>query len=434
MPSHALKVLCLALVPFGHSQTVLAQSSLLPDRKTGCKMMIGYDSNKVGPRQFEWNGSCPAGLAEGFGTVRYFASDQLYWTDNVTPGSGVEIRKGEFIYQIEQSTLRFRMTGCERTKMQAVVQVPSELNLQFGNVFWAVIKAGNDYALSQTDPDPPRASRTHQCPRYNNSGDLWKRDNEIILVRDDKQIGWARSTRWREKPQGSYEHGGETWMKWSNHSLIAAENHRASVFNALMRQQQARHQEEQRQAQERVAAARRAEADKAARQAQAAEAERQAGVAARVQELTKLAEADARDRGLKRSADSFCLFSCDPTEHDGRLAFAAYLKAKIERLMVVAKFRKTNGVKGKRDGFDIYELYYSANIELPEGFMDKQKPGQLTWMMGGEGMSLAMNLKSMMTFERTEKKEWWEPQSLGVTGRILLRKTEKGWELVGLLK
>jgi hypothetical protein len=172
-------------------------------------------------------------------------------------------------------------------------------------------------------------------------------------------------------------------------------------------------------------AARRAEEER-----QKAEAEIVAKLQARTAELAKAAEEDARERDSKRPAESFCVFSCDPTEQNARLALQNRLGAVIRAPVIVLKFRKTNGLRAKVMGVDTYELHFSADIELPQGFLPRPKGFWDEMQRGADGMLIATELKELMSFRVTsaDSKKWWDPHSLTATGRVLFRKTEQGWE------
>jgi hypothetical protein len=213
------------------------------------------------------------------------------------------------------------------------------------------------------------------------------------------------------------------WTSADDRSWRISSNQVAAVI-AEIEATEARRRAQIEQQRQREDAARRA-----AEEARKAEEEIVAKLQARTAELAKVAEEDARERDAGRPAESFCVFSCDPTEQNARHALQNRLQAIIRAPVIVMKFRKTNGLRAKAMGVDTYELHFQADIELPQGFLPRPKGFWDEMQRGADGMLIATELKELMSFRVTsETKKWWDPHSLAATGRVLFRKTEQGWE------
>jgi hypothetical protein len=249
------------------------------------------------------------------------------------------------------------------------------------------------------------------------------------------------------KDHKDYPHfqvGRETWyyVRYRHVELTAALRNKEKVLKEVAARQrerlaaqqreeklarmEAEKRERQRQAEERA----RIEREEAQRRQEEAE-RRQKELELRLAELQELAEEDARERDRAKPADSWCFFSCDPTEKNGRLAFINKLDKFFETPVIVTKFRKTNGVSGSLGGIETYELHFEANVELPQGFMVPNRDSIAGMIGGANAMGLSMRLNSLMEYTDLaprKGKKWSDPFSLAGKGKIFFRKTEQGWE------
>lgn len=365
------------------------------DRKTGCKLSFEYEDDIPGTGEFDWSGECVDGFAEGYGVARFYVDNTLYWVWDVKPESGGKIQKGVFKLDVDFGELRFKLNSCKRDSMQVEVEIPQNLNLQFSDVFWKIVDLGSKYADLKTVPYlDERDRRNGFCPRYGYGGTEKKsRDKEIIVYQGGEQVGWARSDRWRKQSRNSYKFGSEIWKQWNIQKLILAENYRKKVFNEARKK---------RIEEQRIRAIERAK-----------------------QKLLAALE-DARERDKERPADSFCIFSCDPIEQNGRLVLENRLKKIIKTQVIIVKFRKTNGVRSESNGIENYELHYKVNVELPHGYV--KSAGGLLGRIAVE--NTMRELKTLMDdYEGTTRGEKWsDPASFVGTGKLVFRKTEQGWQ------
>jgi hypothetical protein len=307
--------------------------------------------------------------------------------------------------------------------------VPKKLNLIFSSVLQGIVATASQRA------ERPGAREQMGC--------LGKKRKELIIYKEHEGISKA-IVRLRHQPdmvkyKGFYhfQAGTETWfgetrlhVEWD-----AALREKSRVINEVMKRQRERLAAQQRE--EKLA---RMEAEKRERQRQAEERariereeaeRRQKELELRLAELQELAEADARERDRTKPADSWCFFSCDPTERNGRLALSNKLDKFLTTPVIVTKFQKTNGVRGSRDGIETYELYFEANVELPQGFMVAKESGIASVIGGANAMGLAMELESLMDYTDLAPKDgkrWTDPRSLFGKGKVFFRKTEQGWE------
>lgn len=135
-------------------------------------------------------------------------------------------------------------------------------------------------------------------------------------------------------------------------------------------------------------------------------------------------------------ANAFCLFSCDPTEENGRQTITNLLQGQFQTAVSVTDFKKTNGVKSTFAGVDHYELQYQARLDLPQGFIPKPAEGSRVTeelMTSSKGMTKWAELQMLEPAVRLGKaivsgQKWWEPTSVAITGTVRFRKTEKGWQ------
>ncbi len=416
---------------------IYASPSFLEDRKNGCKLWTEYDSSKPGPREFEWDGKCVDGFAEGYGKVTYFADGEPYWEYQVTPQSGAKIVKGNFKYNVPLEAVSFKLTGCKRNKIQTIVKISDGLDLKFPPIFWKVVGLGSKFLKSQTIVYRDRKIRNPFCSRYTRFGNPWKREKEVIIFQNGQQLGWARTSRGgfigRQK---GYEYEGELWSKWSNHSYIKANNQRVKVLNAVIKKQNAA-RKKQRRLEKAIAERERREAiQRKQLEIKMAEEARQKEIMKKFEELTALANNDAAQRDKERPADSFCLLSCNPLERHGRLLLTNKIKDILKIPTVITKFRKTNGVNGETNGIKTYEMHFSVVIEVPAGFGPKEyhrvDEVQKIWR-GINSMNSSMNLRSKLrsfmqyTIKNLGNKNW-DPHTITGTGKLKFRKTEQGWE------
>lgn len=123
-------------------------------------------------------------------------------------------------------------------------------------------------------------------------------------------------------------------------------------------------QEDAEEAQAQSAARERHRLAEAARNAaQQKQVEEAALIAAQIkaaEESERKAEETALARAKSRPADPFCVFSCDPSEENGRQALRNQLRGMFETKVVPTNFRKTNGARARLSGFDVYEMHFET--------------------------------------------------------------------------
>lgn len=214
----------------------------------------------------------------------------------------------------------------------------------------------------------------------------------------------------------------EAWTSATDRSWHVTLDKVPAVIADMEAQRQRREAELERQ-RRREEAARKAQEEK-----QKAEQQLIAKEEARTAELKKVAQEDAEQRDKVHPADSFCFFSCDPRERDARGALQNRLQALIRTPVIVMKFRKTNSARANVAGHAVYQLYYQADVEFPQGFIRRPKSIWDEIQGGSQGMMIATELKELFNFKITnEGKKLWDPQSLTVSGQVPFQKTEKGW-------
>ena len=80
----------------------------------------------------------------------------------------------------------------------------------------------------------------------------------------------------------------------------------------------------------------------------------------------------------------------------------------------------------KTHGVDIYEMYFSARIEFPQGFIPKTGGFWSNFGAGAEMMGTLMTIKGE-GFSVVKGGQAIDPQVLEANAKMTFRKTEKGW-------
>lgn len=72
---------------------------------------------------------------------------------------------------------------------------------------------------------------------------------------------------------------------------------------------------------------------------------------------------------FSQEVKAFCLFNCDPSESNAKAVFTnVFLKKKSPNTSyVISEFKKTNGIKRKIFGQEIYEFSFKAKVKFPSG-------------------------------------------------------------------
>lgn len=175
-----------------------------------------------------------------------------------------------------------------------------------------------------------------------------------------------------------------------------------------------------------------------ARNMQLAEEKRardQAAVAAYDEQLKqvkaqeKAAEEAAAVRAKAKPADSFCMFSCDPLETQGRQVLKNELARAMRMPVIVRNFIKTEGVKMTVAGSQIYEMRYTVDLDFPIGLADRPKGDYYAEMESAStGSARFFQLNEMMRLEQKSKgPKWWDASSYSATGTLRFMKVDRGW-------
>lgn len=149
---------------------------------------------------------------------------------------------------------------------------------------------------------------------------------------------------------------------------------------------------------------------------------------AKIQEMERQAEDAAAVRAKAAPADSWCVLSCDPREEHGRQALKSRISAMLGTTVIVANFIKTNGVRVKAHGVEVYEMQFTADLALPRGFVPKPSNYYDEIDQSSNGYSKFTELSEFISLKPKAKMgKWWEPASFSASGNINFGKTEKGW-------
>jgi hypothetical protein len=117
-----------------------------------------------------------------------------------------------------------------------------------------------------------------------------------------------------------------------------------------------------------------------------------------------------------------------PTEADARAAFERSMRGYFPKAptITVSGFNKTTGVTMKAGGVALYQMHYSARVELPQGFMAKKGDFWNEFMGGSEMMSTVMML-SNQGFRVVKGGQVTDPQIFEVNSTMTFQMTERGW-------
>lgn len=128
-------------------------------------------------------------------------------------------------------------------------------------------------------------------------------------------------------------------------------------------------------------------------------------------------------------ARSFCLFSCEPDEANGRQVLENVLKSMFETPFKISNFTKTNATKNNMMGYEVYQLQYTADLDFPRGIVSAPSDFWAEMRKAAEGNTKLSELRAMMSWTvKSIGDKFWEPAALAVRGSLSFRKTNKGWE------
>jgi hypothetical protein len=116
---------------------------------------------------------------------------------------------------------------------------------------------------------------------------------------------------------------------------------------------------------------------------------------------------------------ALCLFSCVPTEADGKAYFTNNLKRNYKEQFNITSFEKTNGFERDVFGQKSYTMEFAAIVAFPNGVYTECKDAKLV-PFGGivpgkcadrddpnksiyRGSATNMNFKDSLVFQKTEK-------------------------------
>jgi hypothetical protein len=120
-----------------------------------------------------------------------------------------------------------------------------------------------------------------------------------------------------------------------------------------------------------------------------------------------------------------------PTEADARAALERNMRAHFPKAPIihVTRFNKTNGQPMSAAGVALYQMFYSATIEFPQGFVPERGDFWGEFMGGAEIMStLTMLSSSGIRVVKGRKPN--EIQILETDSAITFQHTERGWIVI----
>jgi hypothetical protein len=117
-----------------------------------------------------------------------------------------------------------------------------------------------------------------------------------------------------------------------------------------------------------------------------------------------------------------------PTEEEGRAALERAMRAHFPRAPAIriTRFTKTNGQSMSAAGVALYQMYYSATIEFPQGLVPARGEFWGEFMAGAEMMGTLMMLATS-GFKVVKGGKVTEPHVLEANFVLLFQRTERGW-------